>query len=204
MSGETKPACMYCERPVRTRGMCKRHYLRWWRATPPDQRVPPTTSERFWSKVEKTQGCWLWHGCSGERGHGTFAVNRKAIPASRFALEEALGYPPPEGTEVCHRCDNPPCVNPRHLYYGTRQQNVDDAWARGRMPVGSERPAAKLHEEQVIVLRERYAAGADARELAAEYGIAIPTLRHIVLGLKWKHVPGPITRRRAAAAKEGF
>jgi hypothetical protein len=203
MSGETKPACIYCDRPSRKRGMCNRHYLRWWKATPPEQRVPPTASERFWSKVEKTQGCWLWHGGGHESGHGVFTVDRKPVPASRFALEGALGYPPPEGTEVCHRCDNPPCVNPRHLYYGTRQQNMDDAWARGRMPVGSQRAAAKLREEQVVALRERYAGGADARELAAEYGIAVTTLRHIVLGLKWKHVPGPITRRRAAAAQGG-
>lgn len=197
-------SCSQCERPARRRGMCDAHYLRWWKATPKERRRTPTREERFWAKVSKSPGCWEWQGARRPTGHGIFmGEGRKAVPASRYSLELHLGRPAPEGTETCHRCDNPPCVNPRHLYFGTRQSNVDDAWARGLMPVGSQRASAKLHEDEVVSLRLAYAAGGDARSLARQYGIATPTLRQIVLGMKWKHVGGPITRRRPSRAKKG-
>jgi len=200
MAGEAR-RCRHCQQLASKRGMCNRHYLRWWKSTPPEERPAPTKSDLFWAKVHKGPTCWEWTGARRPSGHGLFnGFEGKSVSAARFSLELHLGYPPPPGTETCHRCDNPPCVNPRHLYYGTRQSNVDDAWARGLVPVGSARPAARLTEDQVIAIRESYALGGDARTLAHLYGIAVPTLRHIVLGLKWKHVAGPITRRRPQRA----
>ena len=96
-----------------------------------------------------------------------------------------------------HRCDRPECVNPRHLYWGTHQNNSDDAWARNRMPIADERPAAVLSNAAVIEIRERYAAGESGPELAAEFGIARPTLYQITSGRKWQSIGGPRTRRRA-------
>lgn len=192
--------CAFCERPARKRGMCNRHYLRWWKSTPSKHRPRPTVEERFWAKVQKqaSTSCWEWTAARKPSGHGIFVGPQgKVVSASSFSLELHLGYRVPAGMECCHRCDNPPCVNPRHLYFGTRQSNVDDAWARGRMPVGSERSAAKIDETQVLEIRNRYADGAGARELAEEFGIAISTLRLTVLGRKWKHVGGPITARRS-------
>lgn len=205
MAGEAQTTCKAeeCSRHPLKRGMCNAHYLRWWKATPKEDRPRPTVEQRFWAKVQKTPGCWLWTGAKHPTGHGMFvAFGGRVVPSHAFALELQIGYPTPEGKEACHRCDNPPCVNPRHIYYGTRQENVDDAWARGRYPIGSARPAAKLHEDQVIEIRERYALGDDTKELAKEFGIKVPTLKHIVLGLKWKHVGGPITRRRELAKKK--
>ena len=199
MAGDTQISCKAeeCSRPPIKRGMCNAHYLRWWKATPKEERPAPTVEERFWAKVEKGRRCWLWTGYRRPSGHGIFvAENDRHVSAHAFALELQVGYPTPEGKEACHRCDNPPCVNPRHIYYGTRQENINDAWARGLVPAGSEKPSALLNEEQVLQLRTRYAEGADAKALAAEYGIKVVSLRHIVLGLKWKHVGGPITRRR--------
>lgn len=185
-----------CSRSARKRGMCNAHYLRWYRRTPPAERQRPSAPERFWSKVAKGPGCWEWQGCRRPSGHGHFAVTQtRIISAHSYSLELALGYPAPDGTECCHRCDNPPCVNPKHLYFGTRQNNVDDAWARGRHQVGSQRPAALLTEAQVIEIRERYAANEQVPSLAGCFGIAQSTVRSIVLGNKWKHVGGPITRR---------
>lgn len=205
MAGETQINCKAeeCTRPPLKRGMCNAHYLRWWKATPKEERPTPTVEERFWAKVRKTQTCWIWQGCKKPSGHGMFVPQKgRAVSAHAFSLELHLGYATPEGKEACHRCDNPSCVNPRHVYYGTRQENVDDAWARGRHPIGSARPAAKLHEDQVIEIRERYALGDDTKELAKEFGIKVPTLKHIVLGLKWKHAGGPITRRRELSKKK--
>ncbi|WP_084869471.1 HNH endonuclease [Prescottella equi] len=197
MAGETVCSIADCLGVAVKRGMCNSHYLRWWKSTPGEMRPRPTPEERFWAKVQKGPGCWEWQGARRPSGHGMFAVSRsRTAPAHSYALELALGYPCPSGMEACHRCDNPPCVNPRHIYFGTRQQNIDDAWARNRHQVGQDRPAAKLRDPQVIEIRERYALGADAKQLAAEFSIAVPTLRHIVLGLKWKHLGGPITRRR--------
>ncbi len=219
MSGETlitTPTCEAeedCDRLAKARGMCHKHYLRWWKSTPPRERqspIPPprpTPEQRFWAKVDKhgpvplacpdLGPCWMWTGSRRRSGHGQFAVRRGlTVPASEFSLQLVCGYFAPERLITCHRCDNPPCVNPSHLYYGTYQDNANDAWARGRMPVGSQRAAARMTEAQVVELRERYAAGADLRLLAAEYGVATSTAHLTVLGHKWKHVGGPITRRR--------
>lgn len=202
MAGETV-TCTECERASAKRGMCNRHYLRWWKATPKEDRPAPTVEERFWAKVSKGPRCWTWTGCRRPSGHGAFVAGPgRRVSAAAYSLELALGYPPPPGREACHRCDNPSCVNPRHLYYGTRLENVHDALARGQMPIGSERRQARLNEAQVVEIRERYADGASAAALAQEFQIKIPTLRHIVLGMKWKHVGGPITRRRPAQIKE--
>lgn len=192
-----------CDKPVRSRGLCKAHYLRWWKTAPPEERRRPSKEELFWAKVKKGPSCWEWQGARRPSGHGIFmGRDRKVVPAARFSLELHLKQPAPDGMETCHRCDNPPCVNPRHLYFGTRQNNVDDAWARGLMPVGSQRAAAKLTEDQVVLLRQAYAMGAETKSLAKQFGIAVPTLRQIVLGLKWKHAGGPITRRRPKRARK--
>lgn len=192
-----------CSKPIRSRELCNAHYLRWWKTASPEERRRPSKVQLFWAKVQRGPGCWEWQGARRPTGHGIFlGPEQKAISAARFSLELHLKQSIPTGTETCHRCDNPPCVNPRHLYFGTRQNNVDDAWARGLMPVGSQRPAAKLTEEQVVFIRHAYAVGAEAKSLAAQFGIAVPTLRHIVLGLKWKHAGGPITRRRPTRARK--
>jgi len=93
--------------------------------------------ERFWPYVEKRgpDDCWLWVGCVNERGYGKFGGGgsaKRSMYAHRFIYEEIRG-PLPEGACVLHRCDTPRCVNPAHLFLGTRGDNFNDAVWKGRI-----------------------------------------------------------------------
>lgn len=89
-----------------------------------------TNEERFWAKVNKTDGCWLWTA-SAWRGYGIFWADGRRWKAPRYSWALVNG-PIPSGLMVCHRCDNPPCVRPSHLFIGTMSDNIRDAYAKGR------------------------------------------------------------------------
>lgn len=91
-------------------------------------------NERFFEKVFKNPvtGCWEWQGAHGLDGHGQFVVEHKKVIASRFSWELVHGKIP-EGMNVCHKCDNPPCVNPDHLFLGTQSDNIRDCVSKGRL-----------------------------------------------------------------------
>ncbi|MEU1327178.1 HNH endonuclease signature motif containing protein [Streptomyces microflavus] len=191
-----------CDAPFVARGMCRKHYMAWHRATPREARKPApgfsrlTVAERFNSKVAQgaPDECWPFTGSQHGFGHGQFFISkdRGLVPAHAFALELATGEPCPAGMETCHHCDNPPCCNPAHLYFGTRQQNVDDMWRRGRAKRGSRHSNAQLTEEAVVLIRQRYKAGEFAKTLAAEFNVREAAVTAVVLGKTWKHVGGPI------------
>lgn len=117
-----------------TRGMCGKHYRYWIDHTPHDQRAPaPRLGRSFWDFVDKTQGrtaCWSWTGPRNRSGYG--AWSRELAHRAAYRLTHGAV---PDGLYVCHRCDNPPCVNPAHLYAGTPKDNVHDMFARGRSAV---------------------------------------------------------------------
>ncbi len=141
--------------------------------------VPPhrTNEERFWEKVQKTDGCWLWTGSLHDKGYGQFAVREgeseyRTVKAHRYALELHTGQSLGE-LQALHRCDNPPCVRPDHLYPGTHHDNMRDRAERGRTVglAGAAHPAARLSDAQVAEIRQRYAAGGvTLKQLADEYG----------------------------------
>lgn len=96
---------------------------------------------RFWAKVEKTDGCWLWRGDHTAAGYGVLRVHRKRQYAHRFVLLLA-GRSVGDDQVVMHSCDNPPCVRPDHLVVGSHADNVRDKVAKGR---GRSNPALTTH-----------------------------------------------------------
>jgi hypothetical protein len=130
--------------------------------------------------------CVEWSGYKNEHGYGKVMINRRCVRAHRHAWERAFG-PIPVGLHVLHRCDNPSCVNPEHLFLGTQAQNMADKVAKGRQRKGERVPSAKLTAEQV---REIMAsAGADTqRAIAARFGIHQSTVSDIARRKRWGHL----------------
>lgn len=92
--------------------------------------------DRFWEKVDKTENCWLWSASVNNQGYGEIHLGERNdhCYAHRFSWMINKG-PIPKGLFVLHRCDNPRCVNPNHLFLGTQKDNLHDAMAKGRMPI---------------------------------------------------------------------
>jgi hypothetical protein len=113
-----------------------------------------TVEERFWSYVDKSDGCWLWTGTKQPNGYGRLCAGGKKLLAHRLSYEINVG-PIPGGLLVLHTCDVKLCVRPDHLYAGTRSQNSHDAINRGlHIPLrGVKHWNARLTEEQVQEIR---------------------------------------------------
>ena len=141
--------------------------------------------ERFLSKVAKTESCWLWTGAKSRGGYGNFRFP-SGQKAHRFSYSRHVGQIP-QGLSVCHRCDNPACVNPDHLFVGTHTDNMKDKMSKGRGNhlVGTKHPRSKLTESQVLAIR------ADSRrqvEIAESYGIKQAQVSEIKRRIAWTHI----------------
>lgn len=129
----------------------------------------------FFELVKKTDACWLWLGPTNQDGYGFYSTRA----AHRVSHEIANG-PIPQGMSVLHRCDNPPCVNPAHLFLGTQADNVADCVSKGRR-------ATKLVPEVVAVIRRRCADGERQRAVAREFGVSDATVSLIVNRKTWEY-----------------
>lgn len=147
--------------------------------------------QRFWPKVARTDGCWLWTGATNAAGYGLLGRGRRGegnARASHVSYELAFG-PIPDGLWVLHRCDNPRCVRPDHLFLGTHTDNMADAKAKGRMkppPLheGERCHLSKLTESDVRAMRELN--DLSERELGRRFGVSRNAARSIRNGLTWK------------------
>jgi hypothetical protein len=169
--------------------------------------VWPSREERFWTKVVKGPGCWEWSGAKNSNGYGTLGTGPRGTKrielAHRVSWELAHGRVPVGF--VLHRCDNPPCVRPTHLYEGSPADNVNDREARGRGVIlrgdahpqridpskvlrGERHGMARLTVEDVRAIRARRARGEKLRTISVDFGIKEAQVSAIVSRRNWAHV----------------
>lgn len=141
--------------------------------------------ERFWRNIEKQEnGCWTWKGAKLTNGYGAFSVGTKRISAHRFSWKIHYGDIP-AGHVVCHKCDNPPCVNPEHLFIGTNAENQHDKATKGRSARGEKNPKSKLTEKDVFRIRELIDEGLSSRRIAEVFGVRHAAILTIKNGKNW-------------------
>lgn len=151
-----------------------------------------TFDSRFWAKVRKTDDCWLWTAFTTYGGYGAIKAgseNSATIPAHVASWIMHNG-PIPSGLCVCHNCpggDNPSCVNPAHLWLGTRADNAHDMKAKQRSAHGENASRSKLKWQQVCTIRDAWNSGTfTQRELARRYSVHYTCIFKIVHDLLWK------------------
>ena len=160
-------------------------------------------ADKFWSRVDKSGECWNWTSSCTKAGYGQIQA-RKVHPAPILAhrVSWILTFGPiPPGGHVLHRCDNPPCVNPDHLFIGDQRTNNSDRTAKGRTASGDRngsrtRPDRRANGERcgsskltVDMVRSIRSAVGTQREIAAEFKISQQQVSMIVTRKHWKHVP---------------
>lgn len=152
----------------------------------------------FWDKVDKGPGCWTWTASRDLAGYGQFGFRRRVERAHRVSWILHNGEIP-SGQKVLHRCDNPPCVNPAHLFLGTQADNVRDMFAKGRNRTsrGEAVNTAKLTATQVLEILD-LKGQADQVTIAAVYGVSRTLISEIHRRKVWKHLtPQPQTDAQA-------
>src|SRR6266545_4690563 len=144
--------------------------------------IPPLSKkdiQRFKSKIQFSgpDECWMWTGRQRKEGYGRFCIKKHEFRASRIAYAFFHGEDPGEKL-VCHKCDNPKCVNPAHLFLGDDAENIEDARRKGRMAKGEEHGHTTLTESQVREVRQKYREGVSQVELARSLGVHKMTIYH--------------------------
>lgn len=179
--------------------------MKWTTEKPPWKE---RATERLWAKVHKSTECWEWRGLTDRDGYGRIrpGFGRVYWRAHRLSWLIHRG-PIPEGMHVLHRCDNPPCVRPEHLFLGTNRENIDDRVRKGRSLSGERHPlrtganpgvrgsqvgTAKLSEASVKEILSLIARGRSMRSLAREFAVSHFAIQQIHHGRRWKHVHRPI------------
>ena len=150
--------------------------------------------QRFWAKVQKADGCWLWQGHL-HHGYGRLGANGK-FRAHRMSWELHYNDIPPTFC-VCHHCDNPACVNPTHLFLGTRADNSADMARKQRHHLkrfpedarrGEQIGTAKLAENDIKLIRQYRMNGRIPKDIAAQFSISISQTWRIIRRSSWRHV----------------
>ena len=147
-------------------------------------RIP--SESKFWSLVEKTDGCWKWLGSFDKDGYPNFwdGDNQKMMRGHQYSAELHLGDR--KGKCVLHKCDNPSCVNPDHLFFGTHLDNQHDKVSKNRHAKGESQGHHKLTETQVREIRHRRSDS--YKIICKEFDLAPSTVYRIWHSQSWSHI----------------
>jgi len=135
-------------------------------------------------KVDPNNNCWIWQGFKDKDGYGSIIINQKMNKPHRVMWEIHNG-PIPEGINVLHKCDNPPCVNPDHLFLGSQKDNIQDCIKKDRFVRGEKNGRAKLTKNKVIKIyydNRKYA------EIAKDFSVSKASVGSIKKGRNWAHL----------------
>lgn len=175
------------------RGWCPKHYRRWQSTGDPQGhkfvRRGASDDERlrFYLDTTDPSSCWEWQGFRDKDGYGRVSGNRASIRvASRIAYETWIG-PIARGHVICHRCDNPPCCNPAHLFVGTSRDNTHDMLAKQRGNHGERHQWQRITDEQVHLIRYLSDQGMHQRPIAKYVGCSQSQVSNIVRHAQRKH-----------------
>jgi hypothetical protein len=160
--------------------------VQWWR----HGKSPET---RFWEKVnlsnKTSSDCWEWIGLKSSKGYGVFKVDNENVSTHRYSWILHFGNIPNK-LYVCHKCDNPSCVNPNHLFLGTQKDNMQDMSKKGRASnsVGTNNPRAKLSDKDVYEIRRLKSMGIKSNQLVKIFRTPLSTIVNITNNHTWKHL----------------
>lgn len=174
------------------------------------QDLPLSERLRANTRINEGTGCWEWQKCRDPNGYGRISVKRKMLLPHRVSYEVHRG-PIPADTFVLHRCDNPCCLNPDHLFLGDQAANMADKAAKGRsvfpLKRGADNGWSKLTDADVLAIRA--AEGIPQRKLAKQFGVSQLHISRIRRGIVWPHISNgqnviqPSQSLRAFAAEVG-
>lgn len=136
-------------------------------------------------------GCWLWTGALSSNGYGRVSSNHRQIGQAHRLFYALHKGPIPTGMFVCHKCDTRSCVNPDHLFLGTRIDNINDMVRKGRSTLGVKNPGSKLTEAEVIDI---FMSRLKLRQIATQFGISVTQVDYIRNRRHWKHVTQNLER----------
>jgi len=146
--------------------------------------VDPIT--RIFMKTEITDTCWLWKGRTSH-GHGVFDYKKKPTFVHRFLWETFFG-PLKQDECCCHKCDVRNCINPAHIFIGTREDNQRDMKTKGRSARGERNGAVKLTADAVLNIRKLYDSGVFQRDIAKKFCVSQSCVSDIIRKRRWAHI----------------
>ncbi|QKY78955.1 HNH endonuclease [Arthrobacter phage Jinkies] len=194
-----------CGKPAKSRGKCQVHAMREKRAA--DRAAGRVTRVAHWATLEERLrytgwvevvrrpelgACWEWKGMLDKKGYGRANVGQQKTRAAHRAAYEVWNGELDPDLMVCHSCDNPPCINPAHLFPGDQFVNMGDAKAKRRNANGMRQGCAKLTDQQVAEIRAKYKPREYSQaRLGREYGVTQSAIGAIINGRTWKTPTNP-------------
>lgn len=168
------------------RGVYKSKDKYWFGLTRVEKPDPITD---IFSRTTVTETCWIYKDKSSNlyNGYGRIRFNKKSIAVHRFIYETFYG-PIDKNLVCCHKCDVRNCINPAHIFIGTREENQKDMRDKGRAAKGSRNGYSKLTEEDIPKIRHLYNDGLTQKEIGKMYGVSQTVLGKVVRGITWRHV----------------